>query len=349
MKNLCNDTIENLIILFEDFFVQKNIQLSFNLEIEGLYQQNDNLTKLQYYQKLNQKLKSYNINAKIKEEFWHNQWEYETNFQIGELNKIRSDFALFSKNITDIFAPNKVLLEPCKYNWQKDEKGKNIHVPNAIQINVSLWQNGLNLLADKKYAYNLQNLLIKNSVNNLVFFIADQASLDRLLLRNEYNLHDELMSPHDISGGNQGSIAYYAEKNKKNVVNHLDTDFTKLKYAINKSVEDWHKFARIEFRLASSSKAYQLDLHLLFILINIYLATEYFAPQKPVTEDKQSYSLPEYFKHAKEDNITSRFIKSGFSPINEEIFWPEKYINSNEVNHLLKKLLIELRENYICA
>ncbi len=102
-------------------------------------------------------------------EFWQQQWEYETNFGIGNLNKIIADYDNFINNLDVIFAPHKVNLKPVIYNWQENKAGKKIHVPNAIQLNISLWQDGFNLFAQKNYALNVQNIMLANTVHNLIF------------------------------------------------------------------------------------------------------------------------------------------------------------------------------------
>ena len=118
-------------------------------------------------------------------------------------------------------------------------------MPNAIQLNISLWKEGLNMLANKNFAFFLQNSLIKNSINNLIFFVPNQESLDRLFLKEDYGLQEKLMSPHDISGGNKGSIACYLEKNKKDLPNNLDINFDNLSYKVLDHQYDWQKNSRI--------------------------------------------------------------------------------------------------------
>ena len=137
------------------------------------------------------------------------------------------------------------------YDWQKTEVKKSVHIPNSVQINLSLWKENQNLLVDKNFAYFLQNLLIENSINNLIFFIPNQTALDRIFVKDEYDLKEELSSPNNISGGNQGSVACYLELDKKNKPNTIDGVF-------NEDKNNWYERARIEFRLASSSLNYNL-------------------------------------------------------------------------------------------
>jgi hypothetical protein len=84
---------------------------------------------------------------------------------------------------------------------------------------------------------------IKKSIVILIFFIPNQAALDRIFVKDEYDLCEELSSPNNISGGNQGSIACYLELDKKNKPNTVDGFF-------NDEKNNWHEIARIEFRLA---------------------------------------------------------------------------------------------------
>ncbi len=155
------------------------------------------------------------------------------------------------------------------------------------------------------------------------------------------------MSPHDISGGSNGSIAYYAEHNKKNEQNKLNIDFSKIQYQIKTHQDNWHKFARIEFRLASASLQYNLHLHVLFMLINLYLAHQIYSTKKQniLPQNQKSYLLPKYFSHEIEDNIIARFLNSGFT-INKDFLFAESK-HSQEINILLKQFLENLKAQYI--
>lgn len=310
-NNICNSKLIESIALIEDFLGALDTKPSINIELEGVYDDNQNLAKNEFYKKVNLRLNELEIKAKLKPEFWKNQWEYESDLQIGNTAEVIDGYQKFFTNIDQIFSPQIPKIEPISYDWQKVE-GRKIHVPNALQINLSLWKEGFNLLSDRNYAIFLQNLLIKNSIGNLIFFIPNQESLDRLLLKEKYLLQDKLMSPHDISGGNQGSIACYLEKNKKNLPNNLDLNFDNLSYKTSDHECDWQKNARIEFRLASTSVEYRLELHILFVMIIILESVILYQKDVKYEEIKDSYQLPEKFYHHKDDNIVSRYQNSSF-------------------------------------
>ena len=85
-----------------------------------------------------------------------------------------------------------------KWGWLTDEEYEEL-------------KKGVNLLADKNFAYLLQNTLITNSIDNLLFFIPDQLSLDRLLVQNNFALTNELFG----SFSNPFSSPYISNQSHK--------------------------------------------------------------------------------------------------------------------------------------
>ncbi len=311
LKGICNSKLLNVIVLIENYLELENIKPSINIELEGVYLDNENLSQNEFYQKANLQLKNLGIKAKLKPEFWHNQWEYESDFQIGNTAQTIDGYKKFLENIDAIFAPQIPKLQPINYDWQK-VKDLTIHIPNSTQINISLWNQGLNMLANKNYAFFLQNLLIENSINNLIFFIPNQENLDRLFLKEKYSLQDKLMSPNDISGGNQGSIACYLEKNKKNLPNDFDISADDLNYQILNREHKWQKNARIEFRLASASFEYNLELHILFVMLIVLESVISYQENQNYQATQNSYPIPEKFYHQEEDNVVMRYKNDSF-------------------------------------
>jgi len=47
---------------------------------KNLYNNENNFDENHFYNKINQALKNLTISARIKPEFWANQWEYESDF-----------------------------------------------------------------------------------------------------------------------------------------------------------------------------------------------------------------------------------------------------------------------------
>lgn len=325
-NNIFNSKLLQLINLLNYKLKQLNYYSAINLELEGFYELDTMIKPANLYNSFNDKLTKLGIKAKLKSEFWQNQWEYESNFNISNINKIITDYENFLANIDKIFAPAQPIIKPVIYNWQqlKFNLHKNyprpIHVPNAIQLNISLWQNGKNLCAQENYLNFLQNLLIDNSINNLVFFLPNQAALDRLLIKEQYNLQDKLMSPDDISGGNQGSIAAYLKLNKKNKPNNMPINLENITYQIAPNQANWQKNARIEFRLASSSYDYNLNLHISFILIIILESIIRYDKNRLYSCNEKKYALPKKFSDINDDNIIARYKKANFFAQKNEFF-----------------------------
>ncbi len=287
---------------------QQGYQVNLGIEVEGGFIPRTKEKTTQIYRKLNENLSKMNINSNFIPEFWKNQWEYQSNFTENNFERVVADYKLFLQNIDDIFYPHQVFLEPILKGWDvvkdSDDKSsknqKEVHVPNSIQVNFSIWRNGKNLFSDKNFAFFIQNMLIFEAQDNLAFFIPDQESLDRIFLAAEFNLHEELSSPTDISGGHTGSIALYQELNKKGKPNG-DQD----------SVGYWHQHARIEFRLASSSKKYCLDDHLSFVLLVVFEAIMTFDNKQEVIQDRSSYQIPRFYSSG-DDSLLSKYHRSNF-------------------------------------
>ena len=319
---MLNRKLEELINFVEEILQERQIKISINIEVEGGYKINEsNFDENHFYNKINQAIKSFNINARIKPEFWKNQWEYESDFQVGKVNNVLQDYDKLLDNLNKIFAPQTPIFEPILYDWQQTEVGKSVHIPNSVQINLSLWKENQNLLVDKNFAYFLQNLLIENSINNLIFFIPNQAALDRIFVKDEYDLKEELSSPNNISGGNQGSVACYLELDKKNKPNTIDGVF-------NEDKNNWYERARIEFRLASSSLNYNIYLHTFFVMIIALEAVLKYQKNSQTKAIENSYEIPRAFAGDDLESVKSRYEKGNF--FEEKIDSFKKYLNEEQ-------------------
>jgi len=334
-SNICNPKLMKCILLIDNILEEKGIKSSINIELEGTYLDNDNLQKNNFYQKANNELKKLGIKGKLKPEFWKNQWEYESNFQIGNTIQTINGYQKFYHNTNKIFFPQIPNIQPISYNWQELD-GKLIHVPNAIQINISLWKKGFNMLSDKNFAFFLQNTLIRDSVNNLIFFIPNQKSLDRLFLKEDYDLKEKLMSPHEISGGTKGSIACYLEKDKKDLPNNLKLNCDNLHYKIADHKYDWQKNARIEFRLASADLEYNLQLHIVFIMLAMLESLILYDEGKEYNQIKATYKVPRKFYDSELDNIITRYEDGLFLDKKTHLF--SKKLQEKSFSQLIKIL-----------
>ena len=330
-----NSKLKELINWIEDVLKEQQLRISINIEAEGGYKINENnFDENHFYNKINQEIKNLNISARIKPEFWSNQWEYESDFQVSNVNNVLQDYDKLLNNLNKIFAPQTPIFEPILYDWQKTNAGKSVHIPNSVQLNLSLWKNNKNLLVDKNFAYFLQNLLIENSIDNLIFFIPNQAALDRIFVKDEYDLCEELSSPNNISGGNQGSIACYLELDKKNKPNTVDGFF-------NDEKNNWQERARIEFRLASSSPNYNIYLHTFFVMIIALEATLRYKENNKTIPINNSYNIPRIFSDDALDSIESRYEKENF--FKEKIDFFKKNLSEEQFLFLAKSF--ELAKN----
>lgn len=324
------------------FFKDKGISISFNLEIEGVIK-HSNQQHINFEQ-LNKTRQELGIQGQFKPEFWKNQWEFETTFGIGNVSSTLQNYTRFINNLNTLFYPLKPLLIPVAYQFETGEIAKQntnifvntskvIHIPNAIQVNISLWKEKQNLLANKAFAYHLQNKLIKNSVSNLLFSIPNQRALDRLHLTSSYNLSQELCSPHNISGGHTGSIAYYAETNKKNSPLNPDhiilNQHGKMEFFRN----NWQEKARIEYRLASSCLDYNIYNHCSFILLNC-LSSYFSFRQSPQKSNPKVYAISKTFNGKHPSSIVNQFRKSKFLSS-----WVQQHVN--DFNHKNKTVFIK--------
>ncbi len=318
---------------------QQGYQVNLGIEVEGGFIPKTEEKTTIIYEKLNHRLQNLNVSSNIIAEFWKNQWEYQSNFKIGKFNDTVSDYKIFLDNIGNIFYPHKVFMEPILRGWDvapiKSSEStdgplirKEVHVPNSIQVNFSVWRNNKNLFSDANFAFHVQNILMIEARDNLAFFIPDQESLDRIFLAKEFDLHEELSSPTDISGGHTGSIALYQELNKKGKPNG-DQNMGSIDY--------WHRNARIEFRLASSSKKYCLDSHLSFILLVIFEAILTFDNKQSTVRDQNIYEIARSFDSG-EDNVLSRYQRSEF------LFRKIQKIDNQDLKNLIKQFKIDFEK-----
>ena len=106
-------------MLIEDILEEIDIKSSINIELEGVYLDSENLSKNHFYERTNSELKKLEIKAKLKPEFWQNQWEYESDFQIGDITQTINNYQKFCQNIDQIFYPQIPKIQPINYNWQE--------------------------------------------------------------------------------------------------------------------------------------------------------------------------------------------------------------------------------------
>ena len=266
----------------QDYIHQRGFRALIHFELEGCYQ--IPLGKRIDYKKVNQKLLSLGVDGEVVAEYWSNQWEYVSLFNgqspLKEAHNLKQALYLLPK----IFATQGVtntLIKPvvwagdygklalgCENVFSADNRA--VHIPNAVQINVSVQDlAGNNLLVAGDFAERLQQALLQTSLACCLLYLPEEEAFERLLLKSKYGLADELCSPVDISGGHQGSIALHRDIGKHNQKMGMEPVIYDDKNNVIVSHENWHKTARIEHRLGASSEHYNPYLNVIYTLLNV--------------------------------------------------------------------------------
>jgi hypothetical protein len=276
---LIHDVIQHLLNILKT----KEFKVLVHFELEGVCELRKVQQKLDY-EGINKKLANLNIDGELKSEYWKNQWEFVSLFNGQSPLKEAHNLALAMKTLPAIMCQHgasKVMMVPVAWGADKGRyvRGsdaifsldtRSVHIPNAIQMNVSVEnKQGENLFAQKGLGEWIQYELLVNSYACCLLFLPEEDAFKRLALRQDYGLDAELSSPVVLSGGHQGSIALYKQIGKHNQAMGLEplffaTDNTVLHYA-----GDWRKTARIEHRIGATSKNYDPYLNMMFILINV--------------------------------------------------------------------------------
>ena len=260
-----------------------------HFELEGVYEADVGFNQLDYLG-VNKVLRALNIDGELKTEFWRNQWEYVSLFNGQSPLKEAQNLDRAMQVLPAIMLQHgakKVEFKPVA--WAAD-KGRYVpgshaifstdtrlvHIPNAIQVNVSVENlQGQNLIPESKIGEWLQYQLLQTSYDCCLLFLPEEDAFKRLALRKDYALDAELSSPFTLSGGHQGSIALYKQWGKHNQVMGLEPQFYGLKNTVLSYSGDWKKTARVEHRLGATSRAYDPYLNIMFILLNILDALQY--------------------------------------------------------------------------
>lgn len=253
-----------------------------HFELEGMYRTRNNTTI--DFSSINNSLKSLGILGTLKKEYWPFQWEFVSDF-LGQSPLREADsLAQAMLHIPKLFAQQgaeKVFL--CPVVWQATKAkylpessvlfGNNngmVHVPNAIQINISvLDSNKNNLMAESPLGEWVQFHLLKQSLACCLLFLPENDAFRRLQLRSLFGLDAELSSPFELSGGHQGSIALYREKGKHNQLMGQEPLLINSKAEVIAYIQDWRKTSRVEHRLGATSALYDPYLNTIFILLAV--------------------------------------------------------------------------------
>ena len=277
-----NKLAEEIIVSLQHYIHKQGYRPVIHFELEGCYQKSTNLHV--DYDKINSQLIELGIDGEIVAEYWSNQWEYVSLFNgqspLKEAHNLNRAIYFLPK----LFAAqgvSKTLIKPvvwagdhgklasgCENIFSGDNRA--VHIPNAVQINVSLQnEQGENLLVSGDFAQRLQQRFLQTSLASCLIYLPEEEAFERLALKSKYGLAEELCSPVDISGGHQGSIALYRDIGKHNQKMGVEALIYDDKNNVLISQENWHKTARIEHRLGASSEQYNPYLNIIYALLNI--------------------------------------------------------------------------------
>lgn len=298
---------KNIILMLQAYIRWLGFKPAIHFELEGCIKppQADFVID---YQRINQRLKAFDINGQLISEYWQSQWEYVSNFSQQSPLKEAQNLSAVIKHLPCWFAEQGIKQTYIKPVVWAGDRGRlvagsakifsaqsgAVHIPNAIQINISaLNAQGENIIPDAGFGEYLQQCFLESSLNCALLYLPEPEAYQRLLLKTHYGLAQELCSPSDISGGHQGSIALYKKFGKHN----QDMGVTPLLFSANNEVlvtrQNWQKSARIEHRLGASSVFYNPFYNVIFALLNLIDALHVYKEQscikllKPEMHKKQ--------------------------------------------------------------
>ncbi|KAF0185871.1 MAG: hypothetical protein FD163_539 [Hyphomonadaceae bacterium] len=229
-------------------------------------------------------LDKYGLQGELKPEFWPCQWEWASKFENQTPLRAAENLAKAIKIIPSILCKHgakEVFIKPVLWNGAygriaspsqniPDDNNLPVHVPNSIQINVSaLNAQNENAIPMDGLGEVLQNRFLRTSRDCCLLYSPESEAFERFGLKKNYGLEKELSSPHDISGGHQGSIALYKEVGKhnqklgeKSIVYDENGEEIMVSY-------DWKPLSRVEHRLGSASLHYNAAVNTVFALANL--------------------------------------------------------------------------------
>lgn len=298
---------KQVITLLQDHIALLGYQPLVHFEFEGCYKFPVNLSSAKLnFKTINQQLKALNIDGELVAEYWKNQWEYVSNCNGQSPLKEADNLAKIMAKLPLLFSQQGVsetLIKPVVWSGDSGKiakKGDNIfvnnsrivHIPNAVQINVSIADvQGYNLVANSDFGEHLQQCFLQTSARCCLLYLPEEEAFDRLDLTTRFGLAEELCSPNDISGGHQGSIALYREIGKHNQAMGVEPLLYDQQQKIIVSQQNWQKTARIEHRLGASSKKYDPYINVVFALLNIIDALQNMGKPLAHSNDKLPKSL----------------------------------------------------------
>ena len=277
-----------------------------HFELEGGYRRRHPDTPIDYTA-INRELAAMGILGELKPEYWLNQWEYVSLFEgqtpLEEAHYLARSMDCLPHLLT-CHGASEVVIRPVL--WEGDQgrlqagcanifslDKRPVHIPNAVQVNISVEKDGINQIPRNHFGERLQQQLIETSYECCLLYLPDEEGYQRLKLKDDFDLDAELSSPHELSGGHQGSIALYKDKGKHNQPLGLEPLVLDRDSQVIATSCDWHKLSRIEHRLGAASNDYNPYVNVAFALANVVVAIGNHEKGQPLTEAPLR-NLPEY-------------------------------------------------------
>lgn len=345
--------LSNTICLLQRYIAHLGCRAQIHFELEGCNRLKNSQHKLNF-DTINQHLQQMNIDGEIISEYWQNQWEYVSLFngqsplkEAQNLHQILNHLPQWFKAFYSQHGLVDTLIQPVVWSGDKgklvlgstqifSDDSRAVHIPNAIQLNVSILDdNGNNLIANKGVGEYLQYCFLRTSLECCLLYLPDNAAFERLTLKTRYGLAQELCSPIDISGGHQGSIALYQKLGKHNQQMGAEPLLYDHHNQVLSVQQNWQKTARIEHRLGAASLDYNPYLNVIYALLNVIDTLESY-------KKNQHLSAPELAARALPRSLMSDAIEPN-SPGAVELFKAGSWF-SRRLN-LLGSKAIDLKFN----
>ena len=295
----------NIVQFLQRVISQQGFDAKVHFELEGCFQNSEKHLPVNF-NLLNNWLEKNNIEGKIIPEYWHNQWEFVSDFAGQSPLKEAQNLAFVLDRLPEAFRQfnfGEISIKPVIWSGDQGkmltgstqifcQDRRAVHIPNAIQMNVSVLENGNNLMVERDFGERLQKAFLTTSLACCLLYLPEEEAFERFALKTQYGLFDELCSPYDISGGHQGSIAFYKDKGKHNQAMGLEPIIYGADDKVLISKQDWHATARIEHRLGAASLLYDPYINVIFALLNILDSLESFTTSRKAYSDTKACIEP---------------------------------------------------------
>ncbi len=279
-----------IILLLQRYIAHLGFTPLIHFELEGVcrFSQSSSQKSINF-SVINRRLQQVGIEGTLVPEYWQHQWEYVSDFSGQSPLKEAHNLAYVIAHLPKWFAEQGIketLIKPVIWSGDRGKlaqgskniftsESRAVHIPNAIQINVSALDNqGQNIICHHRFGEYLQQCFLQTSLACCLLYLPEEEAFERLALKEKYGLADELCSPTGISGGHQGSIALYKKQGKHNQpMGMTPLLFDQYQQPLLHQ-QDWRKTARIEHRLGASSTCYSPYLNVIYALTNLIDALE---------------------------------------------------------------------------